>query len=591
MIQYGHNANSGYLEPDRSEGASYNPYNPYSLGASAIDLTETKNFLVRVLVSEGLNFTQIDPGSLSDLVAKMADDPNFQQTFNSESDASILKYVDNQLFDPMMSSDPAYWQFGVSLLRTQGKPLTSQQQSSIAQMGGTAGVQPFDMKKFGQELGWGDSNGFMSISWNEYQVPNGTPIIAPFGGSVTTENHGKADWGRRLFIHLSNGDTLSFGHLSSFALQGGTVQPGQVIGYSGGDPSDPSSGRSTGAHIDVILQGPNGAYINPASMMTALKNGTSVPGLSATSGPSDVMQTITNVANSLGIDPAIALADAYVESKFNANAIGDNGHSVGLFQLHDAGEGAGMSIAQRENPELNAEIALTQFARVKAANPGIVNNPGLWAALAQRPANQQAYANAVNGVFGDIKSGKMPTADLSAVGGSGFLDALKTQYPGVFSAYQKYYGADPTADQFAAATVHGYSAAAVEQAIRGMPSNLAGLNQGQYTDLKSVVDSASQSALGHAGTDGIIAELHRSGMTSPSDVKNWYDFHAPSQIDGNTYQAIYRANQPAMSAIYNTAGFDPRIAQQQYNQAVTQSGGQAPPAPPAFKQRAGGLQA
>lgn len=144
---------------------------------------------------------------------------------------------------------------------------------------------------------------------------------------------------------------------------------------------------------------------------------------------------------------------------------------------------------------------------------------------------------------------------------------------------------------------HGSDPAAVMNAIRAMPSHLRGLNQGQYTDLKSLTDGTSQTALGHASTDGIIAELFGKGLTSQADVQAWYDEQTPNQMNKNTYQAIYQANQPSLNSIYNTSGFDPRIATQQYNAAVQKVGGTPYAGPPTagtpapYKQRFGGLQA
>lgn len=46
-----------------------------------------------------------------------------------------------------------------------------------------------------------------------------------------------------------------------------------------------------------------------------------------------------------------ALVEA--ESGWNPNAVGDSGHSVGLGQLHDQGAGAGMSVEDRKNPDIN----------------------------------------------------------------------------------------------------------------------------------------------------------------------------------------------------------------------------------------------
>lgn len=49
-----------------------------------------------------------------------------------------------------------------------------------------------------------------------------------------------------------------------------------------------------------------------------------------------------------------ALVEA--ESGWNPNIIGDNGHSVGLGQLHDQGAGSGMSVEDRKNPDINLRV-------------------------------------------------------------------------------------------------------------------------------------------------------------------------------------------------------------------------------------------
>lgn len=49
-----------------------------------------------------------------------------------------------------------------------------------------------------------------------------------------------------------------------------------------------------------------------------------------------------------------AVANAWAESGLNPNAVGDSGKSVGLFQLHEAGVGSGMSVEARRDPRTNA---------------------------------------------------------------------------------------------------------------------------------------------------------------------------------------------------------------------------------------------
>lgn len=118
----------------------------------------------------------------------------------------------------------------------------------------------------------------------------------------------------------------------------------------------------------------------------------------AANDPNTVKSIIIRVANELGVDPQLALAIAQQESGFDPNSIGDNGHSVGLFQLNDQGEGAGMTVAQRQDPETNARIALTQVAAVAKAHPDW--SPGQIAAAAQRPRDQVAYSAAIDGIMG-----------------------------------------------------------------------------------------------------------------------------------------------------------------------------------------------
>src|SRR5688572_11194386 len=55
-----------------------------------------------------------------------------------------------------------------------------------------------------------------------------------------------------------------------------------------------------------------------------------------------IQHDLANWAADDGLPPDLILAVAYNESGWNPSAQGDGGHSVGLFQPHDAGHGAGM---------------------------------------------------------------------------------------------------------------------------------------------------------------------------------------------------------------------------------------------------------
>ena len=53
------------------------------------------------------------------------------------------------------------------------------------------------------------------------------------------------------------------------------------------------------------------------------------------------------------------MANAIGESNLDPTAVGDDGHSIGLFQENrDGGLGTGHSVASLENPQTNIRIAL-----------------------------------------------------------------------------------------------------------------------------------------------------------------------------------------------------------------------------------------
>lgn len=55
---------------------------------------------------------------------------------------------------------------------------------------------------------------------------------------------------------------------------------------------------------------------------------------------------------------AAAIVNALAESGLDPAASGDSGRSIGLFQLHEKGAGAGLSVAQRKDPVTNTRTIL-----------------------------------------------------------------------------------------------------------------------------------------------------------------------------------------------------------------------------------------
>ena len=61
------------------------------------------------------------------------------------------------------------------------------------------------------------------------------------------------------------------------------------------------------------------------------------------------------------------------ESGWDPFIIGDSGHSVGLLQLHDMGQGAGMSVIERQDPLTNLRVGFRAF-RIHLAEFGNVES-------------------------------------------------------------------------------------------------------------------------------------------------------------------------------------------------------------------------
>lgn len=156
--------------------------------------------------------------------------------------------------------------------------------------------------------------------------------------------------------------------------------------------------------------------------------------------------TIVATAKRLGVNPILALAQAWTESRMNPFAKGDFAlpsqistgpyfpesqappgavpTSFGLYQLHDnvftdnyqqgvsGGELGTLTTSQAENATTNADTALSELAAVSAQYPNA--SPGQIAALAGKPADPQAYAATINATYNQIAAGNYPAGFAAA---------------------------------------------------------------------------------------------------------------------------------------------------------------------------------
>lgn len=101
--------------------------------------------------------------------------------------------------------------------------------------------------------------------------------------------------------------------------------------------------------------------------------------------PANILGAVNSVAIQYGVPTGIWEAVAYTESAYNPNAIGDNGTSFGLFQLHKGGQAdaalsQGYTTQQLLDPGINAKFAMPAIGNAWASLSASfkANNPAWW---------------------------------------------------------------------------------------------------------------------------------------------------------------------------------------------------------------------
>lgn len=85
----------------------------------------------------------------------------------------------------------------------------------------------------------------------DFDCPTGSPIYAVADGEITlSEYRASGGYGREINLVVNKVWKVIYGHQSELLVHAGAfVKRGQLIGYSGGDTSDPYRGNSSGAHL------------------------------------------------------------------------------------------------------------------------------------------------------------------------------------------------------------------------------------------------------------------------------------------------------------------------------------------------------
>lgn len=116
----------------------------------------------------------------------------------------------------------------------------------------------------------------------------------------------------------------------------------------------PETTTATAATRSTVVRKRADSSVTGATPHTAVRS-------SGSAHPDRWDETLNRLGRRYNVPPLFLKAVMLAESGGQPDAVGDSGHSVGLFQLHDQGYGAGMGDA-RYDPEVNADRAARGLA-------------------------------------------------------------------------------------------------------------------------------------------------------------------------------------------------------------------------------------
>ena len=206
---------------------------------------------------------------LTELIEKAAELEGFYQEWEAEEDELLAEIAqkEKEYNEAKAREWAAYMATATTAPSTSGGSTSGGSSSGGSSGGGGGGgswIRPCSYTMVSSPFGLRDAP-TAGASTNHQGIdlagPQGTPIYAARGGTVTTATFGSSA-GNYVTINHGDGFSSVYMHMTSYVVsKGATVSQGQLIGYMG------STGVSTGSHLHFGIA-LNGTYVNPANYIS-----------------------------------------------------------------------------------------------------------------------------------------------------------------------------------------------------------------------------------------------------------------------------------------------------------------------------------
>ena len=206
---------------------------------------------------------------LTELIAKADELEGFYEEWEAEEDAILAEIAqkEKEYNEAKAREWAAYMATATTAATSSGSSSSGSSSSSggsSSSSGSSSGgtwIRPCSYTMVSSPFGYRDAPTAGASTYHQgidLAGPQGTPIYAARGGTVTTATFGSSA-GNYVTINHGDGFSSVYMHMTSYVVsKGQTVSQGQLIGYCG------STGKSTGPHLHFGIS-KNGSYVNPAN--------------------------------------------------------------------------------------------------------------------------------------------------------------------------------------------------------------------------------------------------------------------------------------------------------------------------------------